>query len=101
LLVVLGYSRLLWLRFYPYQDLRHLYMGLEEAMEFFGGVPRELLFDQMRTVITRDLRLLGGQLVRNEEFLRFAAHWGVTCRACRPYRAQTKACASYCTLSAT
>ncbi len=34
--------------------------------------------------------LLGGQLVRNEEFLRFAAHWSFTPRACRPYRAQTK-----------
>jgi transposase len=90
LLVVLGYARLLWLRFYPRQDMLTLIGGLEEAFHFFGGVPRELLFDQMRTVITRDLRLLGGQLVRNEEFLRFAAHWGFTARACRPYRAQTK-----------
>ena len=56
----------------------------------FGGVPQELLFDQMRSVITRDLRLEGGALVRNAEFLRFAHHWGFTPRACRPYRAQTK-----------
>ena len=26
----------------------------------------------------------------NEEFLRFAAHWGFMPRSCRPYRAQTK-----------
>jgi transposase len=90
LLVVLGYSRLLWLRFYERQDMRTLFAGLEEAFRFFGGVPQELLFDQMRAVITRDLRLQGGQLVCNEEFLRFAAHWGFTARACRPYRAQTK-----------
>ena len=90
LLVVLGYSRLLWLRFYPKQDMRTLFSGLEEALGFFGGVPRELLFDQMKAVITKDLRLLGGQLVRNEEFQRFAAHWGFTARACRAYRAQTK-----------
>lgn len=90
LLVVLGYSRLLWLQFYPRQDLRTLIAGLEAALGFFGGVPRELLFDQMRAVVTRDLRLRGGHLVRNEEFLRFAAHWGFTGRACRPYRAQTK-----------
>jgi hypothetical protein len=49
-----------------------------------------LLFDQMKAVITRDLRLEGGALVRNGEFLRFARHWGFTPRACRPYRAQTK-----------
>lgn len=90
LLVILGYSRLLWLRFYPKQDMRTLFSGLEEALHFFGGVPRELLFDQMKAVITKDLRLLGGQLVRNEEFQRFAAHWDFISRACRPYRVQTK-----------
>lgn len=90
LLVVLGYSRLLWCRFYPRQDMRTLVSGLEEAFAYFGGVPQELLFDQMKAVITRDLRLLGGALVHNLEFLRFAHHWGFKPRACRPYRAQTK-----------
>jgi transposase len=87
---VLGYSRLLWLRFYPRQDMRTLFGGLEEAFAYFGGTTRELLFDQMKSVITGDMRLFGGQLVVNEEFLRFAAHWDFVPRACRPYRAQTK-----------
>ena len=90
LLVVLGYSRLLWCRFYPRQDMRTLVSGLEDAFRYFDGVPRELLFDQMKAVITRDLRLEGGALLHNAEFLRFARHWGFTPRACRPYRAQTK-----------
>jgi transposase len=82
LLVVLGYSRLLWCRFYARQDMRTLYDGLEAAFHAFGGVPRELLFDQMKAVITRDLRLEGGALVHNAEFLRFAHHWSFTPRAC-------------------
>ena len=90
LVVVLGYSRLLWIGFFARQDMRTLFRGLEEAFGYFGGVPRELLFDQMKAVITADLRLLGGQLVANEELLRFAAHWGFRPRACRAYRAQTK-----------
>ena len=90
LVVVLGYSRQMWLRFSERQDMATLFRGLEEAFAFFGGVPEELLFDQMKAVITRDLRLLGGQLVVNEEFRRFAAHWGFKARACRPYRAKTK-----------
>jgi transposase len=90
LLLVLGYSRLLWLRFYPKQDMRTLFSGLEEAFGFFGGVPKEILFDQMASVITRDLRDQGGRLIENAEFLRFAAHWGFHVRACRPYRAKTK-----------
>lgn len=90
LLVVLGYSRLLWMTFYRRQDMRTLFRGLESAFLFFGGVTEEVLFDQMKTVITRDDRLQGGGLVKNAEFQRFAAHWNFTPRACRPYRAQTK-----------
>lgn len=90
LLVVLGYSRLLWCRFYARQDMATLMSGLEDAFGYFGGVPHEMLFDQMKAVITRDLRLEGGALIHNLEFLRFAGHWGFTPRACRPYRAQTK-----------
>jgi hypothetical protein len=53
-------------------------------------VPRELLFDQLKNVIIEDRRTDGGELLKNEEFLRFAVHWGFEVRACRPYRAQTK-----------
>jgi transposase len=90
LMVVLGYSRLLWVRFFTRKDMRALLVGLEEAFGVFGGVPQELLFDQMRSVITKDGRLSGEKLVTNAEFIRFAAHWGFKVRACRPYRAKTK-----------
>jgi len=90
LLVVLGYSRLLWLRFFRRQDMGTLFSGLEQSFAFFEGVARELLFDQMKSVIVDDQRLNGGRLVENPEFLRFANHWQFTARACRAHRAQTK-----------
>ena len=90
LLIVLGYSRLLWLQFFPRQTMAVLIRGLEAAFTYFGGVPQELLFDQMRSVVTADGRPDAGGLVMNAEFLRFAEHWGFRARACRPYRAQTK-----------
>jgi transposase len=90
LVVVLGYSRLLWVRFYPRQNMQALFAGLESAFGAFGGVPQELLFDQMRSVVIGDDRLSRGALVLNAEFLRFASHWGFRPRACRPYRAKTK-----------
>lgn len=90
LLVVLGYSRHMWVQFSTRQDMRALFNALEEAFQFFGGVPKELLFDQMKSVITADLRDQGERLVENAEFLRFSAHWGFRIRACRPYRARTK-----------
>ena len=90
LVVVLGYSRLLWLHFFPRQTMPILMEGLESAFDRFGGVPDELLFDQMRAVVLSDDRAAGGGLVLNAEFLRFAAHWGFVPRSCRPYRARTK-----------
>lgn len=90
LLVVLGYSRLLWLQFYSRQSMAVLMHGLEHAFAAFGGVPVELLFDQLKAVIIDDERASGGKLLENLEFARFAAHWGFRIRACRPYRARTK-----------
>jgi len=94
LLVVLGYSRLLWIKFYERQTMQVVIAGLEEAFGYFGGVTKEILFDQMKAVIIGDERLkggkTGGKLLENPEFLRFAAHWDFRIRACRPYRAQTK-----------
>ena len=90
LLVVLSYSRRLWLQFYPRQSMEVLMGGLEEAFAFLGGVPTELLFDQMKAVVVGDQRPGGGKVLENAEFARFAAHWGFRIRACRPYRAQTK-----------
>ena len=57
--------------------MQTLLAGLEAAFGFFGGVPRELLFDQMKSVIVRDLRGEGGRVTENAEFLRFAAHWSL------------------------
>lgn len=90
LLVVLGYSRLLYVEFVRRQTALTVMLGLERAFQTFGGVPRQILFDQMKSVIVDDHRPIGGRLLENPEFLRFAAHWGFRIRACRPYRAKTK-----------
>ncbi len=54
LIVVLGYSRLLWLRYYERQTMPVVMRGLDSAFRYFGGVPSELLFDQMKAVIIED-----------------------------------------------
>lgn len=90
LLVVLGYSRVRYVEFVARQTALTVMLGLERAFAAFGGVPHEVLFDQMKSVIVEDHRPTGGRLLENPEFLRFAAHWGFRIRACRPYRAKTK-----------
>lgn len=88
--VVLGYSRLMHVEFVARQTAWNVMAALERAFTAFGGVPQHVLFHQMKSVIVADHRPGGGRLLENDEFTRFAAHWGFRIRACRPYRAQTK-----------
>ncbi len=90
LLVVLSHSRPLWVEFHRRQAMHVLFDGLESAFALFGGVPRELLFDQMLTAVLSDNRTGGAELILNGEFLGFSAHWGLMPRSCRRYRAQNK-----------
>ena len=60
----------------------------EAAFAELGGIPREILYDRMKTVILgTDER---GETRWNPLFSDFARHWGFTPRACRAYRPQTK-----------
>jgi transposase len=90
LLVVLGYSRLLYVEFVPRQTALAVMHALDRAFGAFGGGPQDVLFDQLKAVIVEDHRPGGGRLLENAEFGRFAAHWGFRIHACRPYRAKTK-----------
>jgi len=88
LLVVLSWSRTLWVRFAFHQDQLTLLSGLHQAFSTFGGTPRTVLFDRMRTAVAG--QEADGRAVFNAELLRFAAHYGFQPRACRPFRAKTK-----------
>ena len=84
----LGYSRMLMAEATLNQKLGVLLRMHEEAFRQLGGVPREVLYDRMRTVWQgTDER---NEIVWNPVFLDFARYWGFRPRLCRPYRAQTK-----------
>jgi transposase len=88
LLVVLSWSRVLWVRFGYQQDELTVLGGLHQAFVAFGGVPRTVLFDRMKTaVVGADA---DGTAIFNAELERFARHCDFAPRACRPYRAKTK-----------
>ncbi len=72
-LVVLGYSRLLSLQWVPRQTALTVMRALEHAFHTFGGVPQEVLFDQMKAVILEDHRGTQGRLLEHPEYARFAA----------------------------
>lgn len=83
----LGFSRRLWVQAYPHERLDVLLAGHEGAFRHFGGVPLECLYDNPRTLVLgrREGRVLWHPVVED-----FARYYGVTPRACRPYRARTK-----------
>jgi transposase len=84
----LGHSRALMAAVAPDQKLGSLLRMHEEAFRQLGGVPREILYDRMKTVwLGSDER---GEIIWQPQFLDFARYWGFTPRLCRPYRAQTK-----------
>lgn len=87
-LVVLSWSRYLWVRFYSHQDLLSALNGLHRSFIAFGGVPETVLFDRMKVAVARSNP--DGRAIFNEEMLRFAHHYGFQPRACQPYRAKTK-----------
>lgn len=86
--LTLGYSRRQYVEFTVRQDLETFLRCHLHAFHYFGGLPHELLYDNLKTAV--DHRLADGSIVWNQRFRDFADYYGFTPRACRPYRAQTK-----------
>lgn len=89
-IATLGWSRAAYVEFVSDERLETLLGCHERAFYFFGGVPREVLYDNMRTVVTDRDRYGPGLHRYNRTFLDFAHHYGFMPRLCRPYRARTK-----------
>ena len=90
LIATLGWSRAVYVEFVSDQRLETLLGCHERAFYFFGGVPREVLYDNMRTVVTDRDRYAPGLHRYNRTFLDFAHHHSFLARLCWPYRAKTK-----------
>ena len=89
----LGHSRGMFSDVATDQKLPTLLRMHERAFAELGGVPHEILYDQMKTVVIRTLTLGTndrGEIRWNPTFLDFARYWGFTPRLCRAYRPQTK-----------
>lgn len=87
--MVLGHSRYLWAQYVLHQDLPTVLRCHMEAFEHFGGVPREILYDRMKTAVLGEPDQ-DKPIVYNAKLLACGAHYGFVPRACQPYRAQTK-----------
>jgi transposase len=87
--MVLGASRYLWAQYVLHQDLGTVLRCHMAAFEHFGGVPREILYDRMKTAVLGE-REDDAPIVYNDKLVKLGLHYGFTPRACQPYRAKTK-----------
>jgi len=86
----LGWSRYSYVEFVTDERFETLERCHENTFAYFQGVPREVLYDNMRTVVHKR-HAYGDQLHRFHPGLwELAKRTGFTPRLCRPYRARTK-----------
>jgi transposase len=89
LVAVLSYSRRLFVKAFLAERQDDWREGIGAAFTHFGGVPRTLLGDNARALVTGRDRATG--TVRfHPGYLAFCRDWDVQPRACAPYRARTK-----------
>jgi transposase len=89
-IATLGWSRMAYIEFCDDEKIETLIAAHENALRFFGGVPCEVLYDNMRTVVLERNTYGRGVHRFHPGFLDYARHAGFLPRLCQPYRAQTK-----------
>ena len=87
--MILGYSRTKFVKFTTEIKQRTFLACHVEAFNYFGGAPKEILYDNLKqVVIKRMFRAKDSEM--NKKFMDFAGHYALNPILCRPYRPQTK-----------
>ena len=86
---ILGYSRLKYIELTFDRSQPTLFRCLTNMFKYFNGVPRELLFDNMKTVVDRP-RTQFSKVVFNDTFYSFSKDASFIPLACLPYTPKTK-----------
>ena len=90
--LILGHSRMRYVEFVTEMTTSSLIRCIENALNYFGGTPKEILFDNMPQVVNRCLREGHPHQLERElvpEFTSFADYYGfdiVLARIRRPQR---------------
>ena len=88
-LIILGYSRLKYIELRVDRKQSTVFQGLVNAFKFFGGVAKEILFDNMKTVVDHSKREYNKPVI-NSFFYEFSKDIGFEVILCRAFRLQTK-----------
>lgn len=88
-LMLLGYSRTKYMKLTIDRNQDTLMSCMIEGFEYFGGIPKEILFDNMKTVVDQSKTNYHNAVI-NETFYQFSKDMGFEVITCRAYRPQTK-----------
>jgi transposase len=86
--MVLCYSRMLYVEFTLSEAMDHFLSCHRHAFEFFGGVPRKIMIDNLKVGVVR--HPTGQKALFNPRYLDFAAHYGFQPVACNVRKANEK-----------
>jgi transposase len=86
--MVLCYSRMLYVEFTLSQTLEHFLACHQNAFEFFGAVPGRVMLDNLKSAVLK--RIVGRAPVFNPKYLDFARHYGFDITACNVGRGNEK-----------
>ena len=87
-LMVLCYSRMLYLEFTLSEAMDHFLSCHRHALEFFGGVPQKIMIDNLKVGVVR--HPTGQKALFNPRYLDFAAHYGFQPVACNVRKGNEK-----------
>jgi transposase len=85
--LVLSWSRAMYARFFLDQQGDTFRRGHVEAFEALGGVPRELLYDNLKSAV---LERIGDHIRFHPRVLELAGHYHFAPKPCAPYRGNEK-----------
>ena len=87
---LLCYSRMLYIEFVRDQQIETVLSSHERTFDYFGGIPRSILYDNMKTVVIQRNAYGKGHHKLNQKFFDFAKHYNFIPKLCKPYNPQTK-----------
>ena len=88
-LIILGYSRVLYIEFFEKQDTKSFLQGHNNSFKYFGGYTAEILYDNLKSVVIKR-RLKAQDSEFNKKFMDYAGYYGIKPILCRAYKPNTK-----------
>jgi len=86
-IMTMGYSRKRYVCFTDTMKMDSFLRCMRQAFEYFGGIPKKVLLDNMKTVVQK--RLLQ-EIVLTSVFADFAHYYGFQVDVCKPGKPRTK-----------